>query len=45
MKNTTGMYLLDRPADDWQEVEVRTLSECPKTYEAAREAAIDWSNS
>jgi hypothetical protein len=29
--------------DQWEEIEVQTLSVEPKTYEKAREAAIKWS--
>ena len=32
----------DADKDNWTEVEVQTLSNEPKTYEKAREAAIKW---
>jgi hypothetical protein len=38
-------YWGNEPIDGWEEVEVQTLSDEPKTYEKAREAAIRWSNS
>jgi hypothetical protein len=31
--------------DCWEELECHTLSTEPKTYESARKAAIEWSNS
>ena len=37
----TGNFT-DADKDNWTEVEVQTLSNEPKTYEKAREAAIKW---
>lgn len=42
VKNTTGMYYLDRPMDHWNEIDMQTLGDVPSTYEAARIAAIKW---